>query len=245
MPWINQRLLKALEIELNLKPRMVYGLIAREATDQLIDRHLAAILLARKHGININKYASTEELAAIRGVQQRQPSPAIPNISSHSSKPVRFVDPVSIDLSFVNNIKLRSILSRDIKELNLASSQGLEKFPKTCIILSGSIAEALLLNSLGRRKKNALTIASSLPKKPSNNLEEWDLYDLVLVASKISPQLLSEDTIAGATQLRKWRNLIHPGRELRDSRSNKISPTKARARNAIAFLQLIGEELSK
>jgi hypothetical protein len=245
MQKINQDLLKALEKSLGLRPSMVYELIAKKATEHLMDRHLAAILLAREHGINVNKYATSEELAATRGVPPKISPPISGPNPTRSTTILKSADPVSIDLGFITNNSLRYILARDLHELNLASAQGLDKLTKTCIILSGSIAEALLLNSLTRRKKSALSIASSFPHKPSNNMEEWDLFDMVSVASKMSPPLLPEDTIAGATQLRKWRNLIHPGRELRDTRSNKISPTKARARNAIAFLQLIGEQLSK
>jgi hypothetical protein len=56
--------------------------------------------------------------------------------------------------------------------------------------------------------------------------------------------LLPDDAIAGANQLRQWRNLIHPGRELKDSRTKRIKPTPARARNALSFLNFIAEELA-
>jgi hypothetical protein len=245
MQQINPELLEALERSLGKSPRTVYRGIEKKATEHLIDRHLAAILLARECGINVNKYATSDELAEIRGVSPKSSPPVMGDNPTHSKTVLKQADPVKIDLGFITNKKLRYILARDINELNIASAQGLDKLTKTCIILSGSIAEALLLNSLTHRKKAALATATSLPQKPPNNMEEWDLNEMVTVASKMSPPLLPEDTIAGATQLRKWRNLIHPGRELRESRSKNISPTKARARNAIAFLQLIGEQLSK
>jgi len=242
MPRINKDLLDALKSKLGLRQRRIYELIAAKANEELLDRHLAAILLARDHGINVQKYASSEDLALIRGVQAQPSSqpPLLPIV-----KTVKVADPVVIKLEFMQNKKLRAILARDIRELNLAISHGLEKAPKTCMVLSGSIAEAILLSTLSRRRKKSLALAATMFKKPRKKLEEWDLFTMVKVASSFSPPLISEDAIAGATQLRKWRNLIHPGRELRDAKQKSISPTKARARNAIAFLQLIGEQLSK
>ncbi len=242
MPRINKELLDALKSKLGLKQRRVYELIAAKANEELLDRHLAAVLLARDHGINVQKYATSEELVLIRGVQLQAPNP-IP--APMVVKTVKIGDLVDFKIGFIRNKKLRGILSRDIRELNLAISTGLERAPKTCMVLSGSIAEALLLDALSRRKKKALNLAAkAFNKNPSNKLEEWDLFTMVKVASSFSPPLISEDAVAGATQLRRWRNLIHPGRELRDAKQKSISPTKAHARNAVSFLQLIGEQLS-
>jgi hypothetical protein len=138
---------------------------------------------------------------------------------------------------------LREILERDIAELNVARSQGLKKTAKTCMVLSGSIVEALLLDSLMQHKPAAVAIGSTLPKKLSSNPEDWDLHDMVTVATHLSPPLLPDDAITGANQLRQWRNLIHPGRELKDARNKRIKPTAARAQNAISFLQFVAEEL--
>jgi hypothetical protein len=82
-----------------------------------------------------------------------------------------------------------------------------------------------------------------LPQRLSSNPEDWDLYDMVTVATRLTPPLLPDDAITGATQLRRWRNLIHPGRELKDARNKRITPTATRAQNAISFLRLIAEEL--
>jgi hypothetical protein len=68
---------------------------------------------------------------------------------------------------------------------------------------------------------------------------------MVQVATRLSPPLLPTDAETGADQLRKWRNLVHPGRELRDSKSKRIKPSAARARGAVAFLQFVADELQK
>jgi hypothetical protein len=143
------------------------------------------------------------------------------------------------------NKQIKQILRRDISELNAARSQGYEKTPKTCMVLCGAIAEAMLLSALKRRKKAAFEVASTLVSKPSTDLEKWDLYEMVQVATRLSPPLLPADAETGANQLRKWRNLVHPGRELRDFKSMRIKPSTARARSSVAFLQFVADELQK
>jgi len=153
-------------------------------------------------------------------------------------------DSVNIDLSFMANDGLRGILERDLAELNIIISQGVENTTKMCMILCGSIAETMLLDSLLQHEKEALTVVAALFKKTSGNLEDWELHELVTVASHLSPPLLPDDTSKSATQLRQWRNLIHPGRELKDTRKG-IKPSKARAHNAVAFVKFIAEELGR
>jgi hypothetical protein len=68
---------------------------------------------------------------------------------------------------------------------------------------------------------------------------------MVKVAIALKPALLPGDAETGADQLRKWRNLVHPGRELRDSKSKRIKPSAGRARNAVAFLQFVADELEQ
>jgi hypothetical protein len=67
MAKINQMLLRRLQKELNVGKRRVYEMIQRKMTETHLDRHLAAIVLASEHNINIAKYAKSEELAIIRG----------------------------------------------------------------------------------------------------------------------------------------------------------------------------------
>ena len=66
MPKINQHLLRRLEKELHLKRRQVYNLVSEKAIDLMLPRHQAAIAVAAENGVNITKYASHEDLVAIR-----------------------------------------------------------------------------------------------------------------------------------------------------------------------------------
>jgi hypothetical protein len=246
MPRINQALVERLKKELRVGKSQVYELIKRKMTKTHLDRHLAAVALAADHNINIAKYATSDQLATIRGVARPQ-NAAVQAASTSEGRnrtSPRLVNALNIKLDFVSNAELQEILRRDLAELSFAGSRGYTVAPKTCMVLSGSIAEALLLDRLQARRAEAMSILPSIPKKISNNPEDWDLSDMVAVAVRLSPPLLPDDAIAGANQLRQWRNLIHPGRELKDSRTKRIKPTPARARNALSFLNFIAEELA-
>jgi len=161
------------------------------------------------------------------------------------SAQLKHSDIVTINLDFVKDFELREIIHRDIDELNVVLSFGLEQAVKTCMVLCGSIVETMLLDSLYKREAEALSHIPKLTKKISNNLADWDLHDMVSIATHLDPPLLPEDAISGASQLRQWRNFIHPGRELKDSKNKRIKPSASRARNAIGFMRFIADELSK
>jgi len=101
--------------------------------------------------------------------------------------------------------ELRTIAKRDLLELEAALKAG---SIKTVLVLSGSILEGLLLDRLITRRAEKLH-PKSLP------LEKWQLNDIIEISGKLD--ILSTETIAKFSHgLREFRNLIHPGRELRD-----------------------------
>jgi len=63
---INKALLARLQNQLGLSSRRVYSLIEDKVRETHLPRHLAAIALASEHGINISKFASSEDLSIIR-----------------------------------------------------------------------------------------------------------------------------------------------------------------------------------
>jgi hypothetical protein len=242
MSRINQALLRKLEKKLGVRTRRVYELIERKMGETHLDRHLAAIALASEHGIGIAKYATSEELAVLRGATPSRPitMPIVPS-APIAKRVVRATEPIILDFKFVSSKGLSDILRKDLAELNIARSQGLDKTAKTCMVLAGCIAEALLLDCLQQNEPAARAHASSMHPRASANIEEWKLAEMVAVAVALG--LLSNDTTSGANQLRLWRNLIHPARALKEAANNRITPTAGRARSAISFLQLVAEEL--
>jgi predicted nucleotide-binding protein len=67
MPRINKQLLNRLASKLGVSQARVYARIQEVANDKILDRNHAALVLAAASGINIQKYSSPEDRAAIRG----------------------------------------------------------------------------------------------------------------------------------------------------------------------------------
>jgi hypothetical protein len=104
------------------------------------------------------------------------------------------------------------------------------------IILSGGAIEAilldLLLNNPGAQE------AQSAPKgKP--DLSRWDLNDLIKVAIEL--ELVTGTVEKLSHPVRDYRNLVHPGNELR----SKLAVDREEARIAIEVLNSLHRDLSK
>jgi predicted nucleotide-binding protein len=65
---INQDLIGRLASKLGISDRAVYPHITKVANETMLDRHHAALVLAARRGININRYSTAAERAEIRGV---------------------------------------------------------------------------------------------------------------------------------------------------------------------------------
>jgi hypothetical protein len=244
MKEINRDLRKELERRTGLGWRQVYRRIQAKVAETRLDPHLAALLLASEHGIALSKYATSDDLASLRGLQKAQPLPVgAQPVPVTPAQPLPAERLPKVNLSKVRRKHLRDIIRRDLNELGAVISLDLKFTSKTCMILCGSIGEALLLDALLRKKTKALKASGTLPKNPGPKLESWDLYEMVQVAVAMTPPLLPPDIEASAQQLRRWRNLVHPGNELRETKKNRIRPTPTRARSALGFLQLISDEL--
>lgn len=83
MALIDQRLLTRLSQKLNVSPKAVYPHIQKVAADTGLDRHLAALVLAGRLGISIDKYSTREERAEIRGASR----PNMPEPTRLASEP--------------------------------------------------------------------------------------------------------------------------------------------------------------
>jgi hypothetical protein len=109
MPKINQTLLKKLQQTLTLKQAQVYNLVSDKARELMLPRHLAIIALAAENGINITKYASQEDLVAIRQARSSTFSPSSNEIVSTTKTSIKkprfdagFPNPF-VDASVVNS----------------------------------------------------------------------------------------------------------------------------------------------
>lgn len=106
-----------------------------------------------------------------------------------------------MDFDFVADDKYKLILSRDFDELNKCLDV---KAAKSVLILSGSIIESVLLYYFTN-----ITPEGVDSKKVLN----MDLAHLIDLAKEHN--LITQSTKELSTVIRNYRNLIHPGREIR------------------------------
>ncbi|HUS11112.1 MAG TPA: hypothetical protein VMZ30_11665 [Pyrinomonadaceae bacterium] len=108
-------------------------------------------------------------------------------------------------------------LGRDIRELREVATLGLAK---TTLLLSGVIAEALLLERHPDKSERGPGLAA-------------------LVAQAKRQKLFGNDTLSQLDSLVQYRDLIHPRAQIR----NRIEPNEARVESALSALRLLWAEL--
>ena len=112
----------------------------------------------------------------------------------------------TISLDFVDDADLKGILERDLDELEHAARDGLHK----CVaMLGGSIAEALLVDVLDRRRDIAQGYMAKHKKFPA----DASIDQLVAIAK--DEKLLDAACEALVAPLRDYRDAIHPDKERR------------------------------
>jgi hypothetical protein len=70
---INQALINRLMSKLGLSKSRVYALIQQSANKNRVRRHIGALLVAGDNGISIQKYATAEDHAELRGISSHVP----------------------------------------------------------------------------------------------------------------------------------------------------------------------------
>jgi hypothetical protein len=111
------------------------------------------------------------------------------------------------EFQFVRRPEIRAILERDFSEAQRAY---ISECWKSVIVLSGGMIEAVLADLLLHNQGVAIS-ASKAPKNP--DITRWDLADLINVAVEL--KLVSPGVEKLSHPIREYRNLIHPGHEVR------------------------------
>lgn len=106
---------------------------------------------------------------------------------------------------FISDQNFRYILERDFEELNKCVENGCTK---SVMLLSGSIIEAILTDYFINFPPDDLN---------KKKILSMDLFGLIEKASEVS--LISQSTKELSTVIKNYRNLIHPGREIRKNES--------------------------
>lgn len=116
----------------------------------------------------------------------------------------------------IQNIELKDMLRRDLQENLIAYLTGANK---TCLILSGSMIENILLDKVIEKQITKYEI-----KNKNVLVNKMDLSELIYVAEK--EKLIDKIPLDLANAIRGFRNFIHPGKEYRD-KNNTINQTSA------------------
>jgi hypothetical protein len=132
---------------------------------------------------------------------------------------------------FIADPDLKVVLERDYQEIQRAFTAGCWK---SVIILSGGAIEAILLDLLQR---NSAVAKESTRAPNQTDLTRWDLKDLIAVS--VDCKLVSDSVEKLSSPVREYRNLIHPGNEVR----NKLKFGKEEARIACEVLNIVHREL--
>ncbi len=137
------------------------------------------------------------------------------------------------EFTFVKDFTLRQILERDYLEIQRAY---ISKCWKSVIILCGSAIEAILTDLLIQNNHLIKTATKTPAKKP--DISTWDLADLINVAVELN--LVSAGVEKLSHSVRDYRNLVHPGNEIR----NKLKFDAEEAKIAVEVLNIVYRDLS-
>lgn len=137
------------------------------------------------------------------------------------------------EFSFVKDAHLRKVLERDYSEIQRAY---IAKCWKSVIILSGGAIEAILTDLL-LQDPNRAQGASKAPKDP--DVTKWDLSGLINVCVELG--LVSSGIEKLSHSVRAYRNLVHPGNEIR----NQLAFDEEEARIALEVLHIVHRDLSR
>ncbi len=136
-----------------------------------------------------------------------------------------------MSFEFVANNDLRRIIERDYEELQRIKAASA---PKSGLVLAGSLIEALLLAAL-----------KSDPSAPDEinvrgkSLNSWTLGDLIDEAVRVG--LISASAQSFGHAVREYRNLVHPGREIKSKYKAEIEEAEI----AEKVLEIVVRDLRK
>jgi hypothetical protein len=136
------------------------------------------------------------------------------------------------EFKFVRDSALRTILQRDYLEIQRAY---VAQCWKSVIILAGGAIEAILLDLVLQNENRA---RASLKAPNQSDLTRWDLRDLIAVC--VDLRLVSSGVERLSSPVREYRNLVHPGNELR----SKLVFGAEEARIALEVLNMVHRDLS-
>jgi tetratricopeptide (TPR) repeat protein len=162
--------------------------------------------------------------------------------SENLNRSYGYNDDLKVTLQAVASPDLFNLLSRDTREAVLALATGSYK---SALILSGSIAEALLHDKLSQNETAAVATLTQIRVRTGQkissrdkNLSQWNLAILLDVARE--QKLVSENLYHWGHGVRGFRNLVHPAVEQR----REMDASKESAEIAWSVVKRLLRELS-
>lgn len=142
-------------------------------------------------------------------------------------------------LEFLDDEHLRLSVRSDVSSIEVALNNGQWK---AATVLAGSVVEALLLWNVkkdGDAQRRSALQAAMTNLKLSAGPDEWVLGQYIDIAQKLGD--ISRATADQARLAKDFRNLIHPGREVR----KRMRCDRGTAHAAFAALNLVIVDLEK
>ncbi len=137
------------------------------------------------------------------------------------------------DFSFLHNSEFRNIIERDFSEIQRAF---ISECWKAVIILCGGAIEAVLADLL---MANSVQAMASAKAPNQQDITRWGLSTLIEVC--VDLKLVTQGVEKLSYPIREYRNLVHPGRELRE----KLVFDGEEARIAVEVLNIVFRDLSQ
>jgi predicted nucleotide-binding protein len=124
MPTIDPRLIELLKKRMGAARRTVYSAIQKTAAANRVTRDLGALLLAGEHGISYQRYATAEQMAALRGapthvVVDSTPSREPPSRPRPTKKPVVTISNNSIFVVHGRDVQLNTDMFAFLRAIGL------------------------------------------------------------------------------------------------------------------------------
>ncbi len=179
----------------------------------------------------------------VKGYRNLNPITVVRQMLSKCPNELPAVGPHGLD--FIRDERFRTILLRDINSTEQAL--GNNEY-KAAAVLGGSVIEAILLWAL--REDDTAGLEAALKelqdagevsrKLGADDLtaREWGLADFIKIAEKLG--ILVPTTVKVAEAAKGFRNLIHPGVEVRDQEP----PTLEMARAATAAMGFVVRDVT-
>lgn len=130
--------------------------------------------------------------------------------------------------SFIPDDVFRKSLESDYEELLRAVEHGMYKSAQ---VIAGSIVEALLVSTLGEK--------SYAPKNKNHTVLDIALNEAIEASKNL--KIISGDAENLASVIKSYRNLIHPGREIRTGEK----PSKNKADISKCLVDMLIEEIEQ